>query len=188
MKTLLKTVVILFAIQISAQGINLELGDQLPSFSISDASGSIWNSEEMSSSFLVVYFYPAAMTGGCTKQACSYRDDKASFDALNVSVVGISGDEVKNLQYFKEAYNLNFPLLSDVNGEVANLFGVPVKRGDKNLKREVEGVEVFLKRSVTSSRWTFVFDVNGKLMYKNNAVKATSDSNEVKKVIANYKK
>jgi thioredoxin-dependent peroxiredoxin len=117
MKILLSIVIVFITIQISSQDKKLQLGDSLPVFSIEDDSGSLWNSKESSSKFLVVYFYPAAMTGGCTKQACAYRDDKASFDALHISVIGISGDEVSNLQYFKKVYNINFPLLSDPNGE-----------------------------------------------------------------------
>lgn len=74
------------------------------------------------------------MTGSCTKQACAYRDDKVSFDALNVTVVGVSGDEVKNLEYFKNAYNLNFPLLSDNVGSIAKLFGVASKNGAKSIR------------------------------------------------------
>lgn len=175
--------------QAVAQNKELNIGDTLPKFSVSDDTGKQWNSKkELKSKFLVIYFYPAAMTGGCTKQACAYRDDKASFDALNVNVVGISGDAIEGLHYFKEAYNLNFPLLSDAKGEVASLFGVPTKIGNKSLKRELDGVEVFLKRSATTSRWTFVFDAKGILIYKNNAVKAALDSREVKKVIAEYKK
>jgi peroxiredoxin Q/BCP len=183
-----KVVIMLFAIQVTAQKEELSIGNKLPEFLVLDDTGKQWNSKkELKAEFLVVYFYPAAMTGGCTKQACAYRDDKASFDALHVDVVGISGDTVQNLHYFKEAYNLNFPLLSDSEGKVAALFGVPTKTGQKSLKRELDGIEVFLKRSVTTSRWTFVFDSNGTLIYKNNAVKAAVDSKEVKKVIAEYR-
>ena len=76
----------------------LNKGDKVDKFSALDDQGNTWKSSEITSDFLVVYFYPAAMTGGCTKQACAYRDDKASFDKMSVSVVGVSGDEVKNLQ------------------------------------------------------------------------------------------
>jgi peroxiredoxin Q/BCP len=74
----------------------------------------------MGKKVVVVYFYPAAMTGGCTKQACSFRDDKAVLEALDAIVIGISGDEVQSLQYFKEAHSLNFPLLSDPREKLPN--------------------------------------------------------------------
>ncbi|WP_208021467.1 peroxiredoxin [Flavicella sediminum] len=154
--------ILFLGLQINAQTKELNLGDNIPKFSALDASGKEWKSvKNVKSDFLVVYFYPAAMTGGCTKQACAYRDDKASFDALNVQVIGVSGDEVKNLAHFRDAYNLNFPLLSDADGVIAKLFGVPSKLGERSIKRELDGLEVFLKRNVTTSRWTFVFDRKG---------------------------
>jgi peroxiredoxin Q/BCP len=84
------------------------------------------------------------MTGGCTKQACAYRDSKDQISSLNAVVVGVSGDDAKNLELFKRAHNLNFTLLSDTDGKIASAFGVPMKVGEKSIEREVDGVQYTL--------------------------------------------
>lgn len=154
-------------------------------FSAINDSGATWNLSDVKTNFLVVYFYPAAMTKGCTKQACAYRDDKNTFDNLGISVVAVSGDEAINLKYFKEAYQLNFPLLSDVDGTISTLFGVPTKNGGA-ITREIEGTEIVLHRSITTPRWTFVLNKDREIIYKNSAVNASEDSKKVKEVIQNY--
>lgn len=163
----------------------LNEGDKVPKFSALSDDGNVWKSENVTTDFLVVYFYPAAMTGGCTKQACAYRDDKATFDAMGVTVVGISGDEVKNLQYFKESYQLNFPLLSDNEGNISKIFGVPTDKGG-TISREIDGENFYLTRGITTPRWTFVLDKNRKIIYKNAEVNAEEDSQNVKEIIQNY--
>ena len=165
----------------------LKVGDTISEFSTLDENGDIWESAKVSSSFLVVYFYPAAMTGGCTKQACAYRDDKASFDALGITVVGVSGDEVKNLKHFRDSYQLNFPLLSDNEGNISKIFGVPTGKGG-SITREIEGENYELFRGVTTPRWTFVLDKNRKIIYKNAEVNAVEDAKKVKYAIENYLK
>lgn len=161
----------------------VEKGDLAPDFSLKDDQGNTWSSSEFfGKKVIVVYFYPAAMTGGCTKQACSFRDDKAKLDELDAMVIGISGDEVENLRYFKEAHSLNFPLLSDPNGEIAKLFGVPIKDGG-SIVRNIGGSDITLERGVTSSRWTFVIDKNRRIVYKNTKVDAAADSRNTIEVI-----
>ena len=186
----LTTFIMLYILAFSsiAQNANeFNVGDTISEFSTMDENGTIWESSKVSSSFLVVYFYPAAMTGGCTKQACAYRDDKASFDALGVTVVGVSGDEVKNLKHFKDSYQLNFPLLSDNEGNISKIFGVPTDKGG-SITREIEGENYELFRGVTTPRWTFVLDTNRKIIYKNAEVNAVEDAKKVKHVIENYLK
>ena len=163
----------------------LNKGDKVDKFSALDDQGNTWKSSDVTSDFLVVYFYPAAMTGGCTKQACAYRDDKASFDKMSISVIGVSGDEVKNLQYFKEAYQLNFPLLSDNEGAISKIFGIPTKNGGE-ITREIGGEDLLLIRGITTPRWTFVLDKNRTIIYKNAEVNAAEDSEKVKAVIQQY--
>jgi peroxiredoxin Q/BCP len=161
----------------------VEKGDLAPEFSCEDDQGNIWNSSDFfGKKVVVVYFYPAAMTGGCTKQACSFRDDKSKLDELDALVIGISGDEVENLKYFKEAHNLNFPLLSDPKGEIAQKFGVPIKEGG-SIVRNIGGSDITLDRGVTSSRWTFVIDKNKRIVYKNTEVDAALDSKNTIDVI-----
>lgn len=179
------TVILISFATMSQNSKELEKGDTVANFSALDDEGNVWKSANVKTDFLVVYFYPAAMTGGCTKQACAYRDDKASFDKLGVTVVGVSGDEVKNLQYFKEAYQLNFPLLSDNEGKISKIFGIPTNKGGE-ITREIGGQNLLLIRGITTPRWTFVLDKNRKIIYKNAEVNATDDSKNVKEVIENY--
>ena len=161
-----------------AQG--YEVGDKIEKFSAPNDEGNTWNAAAvLGKANLVVYFYPAAMTGGCTKQACAYRDDKLALDSLNATVVGISGDEVQNLKYFKKAHDLNFTLLSDPEGKIATRFGVPVTLGEKSIDREIEGEQYTLSRLATTARWTFVVDKKGKVIYKASGVDAANDSKNV---------
>jgi peroxiredoxin Q/BCP len=157
----------------------LEIGDQVPSFKATNDQGKPWNSESfLGKKFLLVYFYPAAMTGGCTKQACSFRDDNAKWKEMDVEVVGISGDHPENLSLFKEAENLNFTLLADPKGKVAKTFGVPVGKGG-TIDRFVKSEKFTLKRGVTTKRWTFLLSKAGKVLYANEKVQAALDSSLV---------
>ncbi len=163
---------------------SLEVGDKAPDFSTLDDEGKKWSSGDiLGKSHLVVYFYPAAMTGGCTKQACAFRDDKPKWTKLNAVVVGVSGDNPQGLAHFKKAEKLNFTLLADEKGEVAKKFGVPSGKGG-SIKRTVNGKEIILKRGVTSKRWTFVISKEGKVVYKNDKVNAAKDSEAVRTVLA----
>ncbi|HPE76626.1 MAG TPA: peroxiredoxin, partial [Draconibacterium sp.] len=104
----------------------ISVGDKAPVFNATADDGSTWNlNDYKGKKYIVVYFYPAAMTGGCTKQACAYRDAQPAIESANAVVVGISGDNVEGLKIFKQAENLNFALLSDESGEIAGKFGVP---------------------------------------------------------------
>lgn len=182
------SIIALLALNISvmAQNTNeLKIGDKVSEFSGTDDTGANWKSSTVKSDFLVVYFYPAAMTGGCTAQACAYRDDKTTFDKIGATIIGISGDEVKNLKYFKEAEQLNFPLISDSKGDISKTFGVPTKEGG-SITREIAGENFLLVRGITASRWTFVLDKNRKIIYKNDEVNAAEDSKKVMEAIKNY--
>ena len=171
---------------LQAQETVLNKGHKVARFKAIADDGSTWKSKKaLKKSNLVVYFYPAAMTGGCTKQACAYRDDQEDLTNLNAQVVGVSGDEVKNLELFKMAHNLNFTLLSDPKGEIAKLFGVPVKTGHKTIQREIGGQEYDLSREITTSRWTFVLDQKGKVVYKSTKVNAAEDSKAVMEALKN---
>jgi len=74
----------------------------------------------------LVYFYPKAMTGGCTKQSCNLRDAKADLDAKGIKVYGVSTDTVELQKQFVDKESLNFPLIADPEKKVANAFGVPL--------------------------------------------------------------
>jgi thioredoxin-dependent peroxiredoxin len=164
---------------VNAQNPGLQIGDVAPEFEALTAEGEQWHSSDyVGESILVVYFYPAAMTGGCTAQACSFRDNRSQLLDLGAEVVGISGDEINNLRIFKNTNNLNFPLLSDPEGNIARSFGVPVRDGG-SITREVDGEEVELRRSVTTARWTYIIGRDGTILYKDTEVDAEGDSEAV---------
>ena len=158
---------------------SLSVGDKAPEFTALSDDGSTWDIKKfLGRKNIVIYFYPAAMTGGCTKQACSYRDHMDDLNSADITVVGISGDKVEGLRLFKQAENLNFTLLSDEKGEIAKAFGVPAGEGGA-IKRTVAGTEHELVRGVTAKRWTFIIGKDKKIIYKNEAVNAEKDTEEV---------
>ncbi len=173
-----------FAGSLAAADADVKVGDKAPAFASVDDTGKAWKSaDHVGKKILVVYFYPADLTGGCTKQACAFRDDMGKLTDKNVEVVGVSGDTVANHQVFKKAHKLNFPLLADEKGDVAKAFGVPLTPGGVAKVKDGDGKPVELTRGVTAKRWTFVIDKDGTVVHKNIAVKAADDSKEVLAVI-----
>lgn len=171
-----------------AEAADVKVGDAAPEFCVKDDTGADWKSgEHFGKKIVVVYFYPADMTGGCTKQACGFRDDLGKLADLDVEVVGVSGDTVENHQVFKQAKDLNFPLLADTEGVVATGFGVPFTPGEKTVKVTIDGAEKSLTRALTTKRWTFVVGADGKVAYKDENVEAASDSQRLLKVIKELK-
>lgn len=166
-----------------AQGtsnVALKVGDPAPQFTIKDDQGNDWNSaDHYGKKIVVVYFYPADMTGGCTRQACGFRDDLAELSGVDVEVVGVSGDSARNHQLFKKAHNLNFTLLADTEGEVAKKFGVPFTVGEKIVNAEIDGKQESLVRNITTRRWTFVIGKDKAVRLKNEQVDAANDSQAV---------
>lgn len=163
----------------------VEVGDVAPMFTAQNQDGQSWSLEEqLGDKPVVIYFYPAAMTGGCTKQACAYRDYMAAGDPAFM-VVGISADNPAGLKIFQAAEKLNFPLLSDPGGTIAESFGVKVKAGAQTIRRTVDGKEIELTRSATTMRWTFVVGPDGKIIYKSDNVKPTEDLQHVLSALKN---
>ncbi len=185
MKLILFTISLTFILTSHVFANDLKVGDKAPAFKTLADDGSVWNSDDyFGKHFIVVYFYPAAMTGGCTQQACAYRDYKSEIDAADAIVVGVSGDNVEGLTIFKKAHNLNFTLLSDETGEIATKFGVPTRDGG-TITREIEGKNFDLVRGSTASRWTFIIDKSGNIVYKNTQVDVKNDSKEILEFIKN---
>ncbi|MFL5242898.1 MAG: peroxiredoxin [Gemmataceae bacterium] len=169
--------------------VGVKVGDAAPSFTAKDDQGKTWNStDHVGKHILVVYFYPADMTGGCTKQACGFRDDTKKLADKGIEVVGISGDSVKNHQFFKDYHKLTFTLLADEDGAIAKKFGVPVNKGGVFKTKDQSGKEVELKRGVTASRWTFIIDKDGKVAYKDDKVNAAEDSKRILEVVDKLEK
>ena len=129
----------------------LEIGTKAPAFSLQDQDGATVSLADFEGQKVIVYFYPAAGTPGCTKQACDFRDNINSLKASGYQVLGVSKDTVADLKKFQGEQGLNFPLLSDLDLAVHNLYGA---YGEKNLYgKTVTGV----------LRSTFVLDESGSI-------------------------
>jgi peroxiredoxin Q/BCP len=139
----------------------LNVGDKAPTFTLPDASGTHHSLADFADKNVIVYFYPKAMTPGCTTQACDFRDNMAAFTSKGYVVIGISPDSGKDLQKFADEENLPFLLLGDESKETLNAYGA---FGTKNMYgKEVQGV----------IRSTFVIDGDGILTHALYNVKAT---------------
>ena len=136
-------------------------GDTAPAFSLPDADGNTVSLADYHGRRVIVYFYAAASTPGCTKQACDFRDNVQDLDAAGLDVVGISPDLPAKLAKFRDAEGLTFPLLSDPDRTVLTAWGA---YGKKQLYgKTVQGV----------IRSTFVVDESGKVALAQYNVKAT---------------
>jgi peroxiredoxin Q/BCP len=188
----MKPLAIVMALFFLGVGMNsaraVDVGDKAPAFEGVDDQGHPWNSaDHVGKGVLVVYFYPADLTGGCTKQACGFRDDMQALSAKGIEVVGVSGDSVANHQLFKKVKNLNFTLLADEKGEIAKAFGVPLRAGSTFKFKGTDGETQVLKRGVTAARWTFVIDKQGKIALKNTKVNAAGDAKAVAAAVDSLK-
>jgi peroxiredoxin Q/BCP len=115
----------------------LEIGKKAPDFTLLDQDGKKVKLSDFKGKRVVVFFYPRAMTPGCTREACDFRDEVAAFTKKKVAVLGISKDTPAGQKKFQEKYELPFPLLSDVGLEVQKGWGV---WGKKNMYgKMVEG-------------------------------------------------
>lgn len=117
----------LFSInKLMAQKSKIRIGDKVPYFTLKDQNGTNFSIENLvHKKNMVIYFYPKDDTPGCTKEACSFRDEFEDFKDLDTVIIGISGDGVASHKEFEKKYNLPFILLADTKKEVQKLFGVP---------------------------------------------------------------
>ena len=139
----------------------LEAGASAPGFSLSDKDGTAVSLSDFSGKKVILYFYPAASTPGCTTQACDFRDNMASLQAAGYVVLGVSKDDTPALVKFAQEENLGFPLLSDKDLTVHHAYGA---FGEKSMYgKKVQGV----------IRSTFVIDEDGKIEHALYNVKAT---------------
>ena len=136
-------------------------GDKAPDFTLPDADGKPVSLSSLRGQRVIVYFYPAAMTPGCTKQACDFRDSLDSLAAAGVAVLGISPDKPEKLAKFRERDGLTFPLLSDPDRHVLQAYGA---YGEKMM---------YGKTTVGVIRSTFVIDAGGVVERAQYGVKAT---------------
>jgi thioredoxin-dependent peroxiredoxin len=127
----------------------LQPGDEAPDFVLTDADGVQHTLSQHRGRKVLLYFYPAASTPGCTQEACDFRDNLAELNNAHIDVVGISPDEPRALQHFRDEQGLNFPLLSDPSRRVILAYGA---WGEKNM---------YGKRRMGVIRSTFLIDERG---------------------------
>lgn len=149
----------------------LSTGDTAPEFSLSDADGRTVALADYRGRSVVVYFYPAASTPGCTKEACDFRDSLAELNDAGFEVLGISPDKPAKLASFRDAQGITFPLLSDPDKAVMSAWGAFGEK--KNYGKVVQGV----------IRSTFVVDPDGKIGTALYNVKATGHVDRLRKQI-----
>jgi thioredoxin-dependent peroxiredoxin len=139
----------------------LSAGDTAPPFTLTDAEGNQVSLKDYRGKRVILYFYPAASTPGCTKQACDFRDSLDRLSSEGFAVLGVSPDAPAKLVKFRDNQHLTFPLLSDPDKTVLSAYGA---WGEKKL---------YGKAMVGVIRSTFVIDANGKIELAQYAVKAT---------------
>ncbi len=144
-----------------------KLGNLAPVFSLLDQNGETVSLKDFRGQRVVLYFYPRAMTPGCTVQACGLRDSAKALAKLNAVALGVSPDQPKSLLKFRERDQLNFELLSDPDHAIAEKYGV-------------WGLKKFMGReSMGILRTTFIIGVDGKLRHIMNKVATKTHHNDV---------
>ena len=153
----------------------LKTGNVAPAFTLQDQNGKKVSLKDFKGKKnVVLYFYPKAMTPGCTVQACGLRDSKKDLAKLNSVALGISPDPVARLKKFDDNEDLNFVLLSDEDHAIADKYGVWGLK--KFMGREFMGI----------IRTTFVIDKNGKLAHVMDKVKTRSHHNDVLEILKSF--
>ncbi|WP_285731675.1 thioredoxin-dependent thiol peroxidase [Nocardiopsis sp. ATB16-24] len=153
----------------------LEPGDQAPDFTLHDADGKPVTLSALLASTgkrVVLYFYPAAMTPGCTTQACDFRDNLREFDAAGFTVLGVSPDTTDKLARFRDKEGLTFTLLGDPEKETLRAYGAFGEK--KNYGRTVQGV----------IRSTVIVGADGKVEKAFYNVKATGHVDRIKRELS----
>lgn len=130
----------------------LNTGDSAPPFALQDAEGNEWRLEDLAGKKVILYFYPADDTPGCTAESSDFRDSYKAFVDANIEVLGVSPQGAASHKRFAEKYELNFPLLIDKDLSVARAYGAIREKPE-----EWEGMKLHVKRS------TFVIDEQGRI-------------------------
>ncbi len=145
----------------------IELNQLAPAIHLADETGTMRSLEEFTGRPVVLYFYPKDDTPGCTKEACSFRDDYSVYAEAGITILGISPDSPKSHAKFKDKYHLPFSLLADVDHAVAEAYGVWGRK--KFMGREYDGI----------LRTTFLIGPDGKVVKIFPNVKPDGHSHEV---------
>lgn len=145
----------------------LNIGDTAPDFKLPDQNDTIKTVQDFAGKWLILYFYPKAMTPGCTTQACFLRDHKAELERLNAVAVGVSPDAPKRMKKFEERDALNFTLLGDENHEMLEAY-------DTWQEKSMYG-----RKYMGVMRTTYIISPNGKISHKIPKVKPKTHHEEV---------
>jgi thioredoxin-dependent peroxiredoxin len=149
----------------------LNVGDPAPDFALQDTNGDTVSLASLAGKPFVLFFYPRDNTPGCTTEACSFRDDYSRFVEVGIAVLGASTDNIRSHQKFTEKFSLPFPLLADVEGNLAKAFGI-------------WGEKKFMGRtSMGVKRSTFVVDGEAKISHVFTKVKPDTHVAEVLKAL-----
>ena len=154
---------VLAMINVARAGELPKIGEAAPDFSLPDQNGVTHSLHEFAGKWLVLYFYPKDDTPGCTKEACSFRDDLHKLTALGAQVVGISVDDTRSHAEFAKKYHLPFPLLADSDKEVATRYGVLMNLGLIKIAK----------------RYTFLIDPQGTINKVYDKVETSRHSQEI---------
>jgi len=145
----------------------LKEGVKAPNFKLSDQNGIIHNLSDYSGKKIILYFYPKDDTPGCTKEACSFRDNYSSFSSAGFEILGISPDNEKSHMKFQEKFQLPFVLLSDQDHKISDLYDVWGPK--KFMGNEYEGI----------SRTTYIIDEKGVIIKTFENVKPAEHAEEI---------
>lgn len=146
---------------------NPKVAEKAPDFHLKNQSGEDKRLSDYKGNYLLIYFYPKDDTPGCTKEACSIRDNLPEFQKLDFQVVGISADTLKSHQKFADKFKLNFDILADEEKKVVTSYGVWGKK--KFMGKEYMGI----------SRKSFLIDPNSKIVKIYDKIKPALHAQEV---------
>src|SRR6266436_7957660 len=148
-----------------------KVGDKAPLVEGKDQNGKDWKlADEVGKKIVLLYFYPKDETPGCTKEACGFRDSMEDLKKENVEVIGVSFDSAESHQKFISKFNLNFPLLADTDGKIAEAYGT--KMPDRSMSR----------------RASFLIGLDGKIVHVTNVPQAETHLSEMKEAVEKLKK
>jgi len=147
-----------------------KVGDPAPLMQGTDQDGKTWKlADVVGKKMVLLYFYPKDDTRGCTKEACGFRDRMADLKKDNVDVIGVSFDSTDSHQKFIAKYNLNFPLLADADGKIADAYGVRIAGRDM------------------ARRVSFLIGMDGKIVHVTDSPSADTHLSEMKEAVAKLK-
>ena len=151
----------------------LEVGTKAPDFTLNDQNEEQVSLADFAGKWVILYFYPRAMTPGCTTQACDLTSAESQLTALNAVPLGVSPDKPQSLKKFEDREKLNFTLISDLDHTVAEAYGAWQEKS------------MYGKKYMGMARMTYVIDPTGKIAHVMPKVKAKTHLQDVVKVLKN---